>query len=440
MASNKRRVNRVKVHQKQDDIGKPKKTEAIKMAPNTKKRRKANLQENKPIKKTAKSGISLKRKRKLDIVEGGVTANKKQRRRSAIFTAAAFVVIAAVVIISVASPTGFIEWSQNLVCTWGSGGGLPVAINGDVALNLDARGGTSFVLTDNHLYAYNSTGKEIAAFQHGYLSPTLDVSSQRTLVYDRGNYCLRVDALYKNIAQTEFKNTIITADIADCGYTAVALNDEQYAATVTVYDRHFLSIFKWSSSAETVTNVRLSPNGKTLCVVTVKSNQGTFESTINFFNVKTGEKTATKTVAGTMFVDSVCNSRRIFFTSPSSAVSMKWDATDFIDYGFSNITYVGVHEADSMFVAYNSDASNECTVSVLKKDGSQKASLSVPFGFNKICVGKKYVYTLEGDKVTQYNYEGKQLKSFTVGQRSTYIAPYKNGVLTTADMKLGYYS
>ncbi len=439
MAQHKRKVNRVKVHQQQDDFGKATKTQTIKMAPNTKKRRKANADAGKKPERKAQSGLSLERRKRLNVVEGGITADKRHRRRSGIFTAFSLVVIAAIIIISIASPTGFIEWSQNLFCTWGSGGGLPVALNGDTVFDLDARGGTSFVLTDNYLYAYNSTGKEISAVQHGYLSPTLDVSSQRTLIYDRGNYCLRVDALYKNITDTEFENTIITADISDSGYTAVALNDEEYASTVTVYDRRFLSVFKWSSS-ETVTNVRLSPNSKTLCVVTVNANEGTFQSNINFFNINTGTKIATETVKGAMFVDSVCNSKRIFLTSDSGVISMKWDSSDKIDYGFTNIGHVGVHNADSIFVAYNPDATSKYTVCVLKNDGSEIASLSVPFGFSKICAGKKYVYTLEGDKVTQYNYQGEQVNVFTVGQSDAFIVPYKSGILTTADMKLGYYS
>ena len=424
---------RVKIHQKQD----PKATPAakdIEMAPNTKKRRRTMKEEAKPQKRKAEP----KPQRNFKVVNGTAKQRKQSKLRSRIFTGFVALLVAAVILIQILSPTGFLEWSQNCISLMGSGS-FPVTLNDDSVCGLYTYGSRSYVLTDAYMYAYNSSGREVTSVQHGYLSPVLDVSAARTLLYDRGNHKLRVDSLGNNIADIEFEQEILTADISDCGYTAVALNDAEYETTVTVYDRGFNHLFKSSFTSETVSCVKLSPNGKKVCIVRVSSDNGTFVSKICIYDVKSGTKITEEKVNGSMIVTAACIKNRLFLTSADTALSMKWDGSERISYDYSNISFVTGDGGKHLLIAYNSDSGKDISVVLLDKEGLEKAKLTLDSGFSQIKVGKDKIFTLTNNLVDVYGLDGKLIESFEIGYDYNYLAPRGNGLMTTSDMKLVYY-
>ncbi len=429
MAFKNRRRGKVKVHQKNDAVD----SQKIKMSPNTKKKRKEAAAER----SKAPTFRFKAPKRKLEVVEGGITARKREKKRSRI---TAIILLAAAVILVVlhfVTPAGLAETAQNFLVSTGGGAGLPVDLSGDSVGYLNVRGSTALVLTDSHMYAYNQAGREITAVQHGYTSPVLDVSAARTLLYDRGNFRLRVDNLYKNIADVEFENEIITADIADCGYTAVALNDEEFGSVVTVYNKSFDPIFRQSVKTEQVTSVILSPNGRRICLVSAKSNNGDAVSTVRILDTKSGAQLASEAVEGTVLVNSHCNSRRVFLASTDTLVSFKWDGTERLNYdGYTNIRLVNGDNPDRLLVVCNPVGSRECKVAIISRKGEKLAEFSYSGDFSSMCVGKSNVFVYNNATVTALDFEGKQTDTYDIGYGNIRLAAYKRGFIATTDMKL----
>lgn len=433
MAFQKKKTRRVRVHQKQDPKNAPG-SDAIEMAPNTKKRRRSMAKSA----QKARRKSSVPHETTFQVVEGNAVKRKRSRMRSRIAGGVAVVLIATLVVLHFLLPTGLWEWTQNWICTWG-GGTMPVTLSGDSVCGLYTRAGRSYVLTDTYMYVYNSSGKEVTAIQHGYSSPVLDVSASRTLLYDRGNYNLRVDTLGSNVAVMEFKQEILTAELSDSGYTAVALNDEEYASTVTVYDRSFTACFKRSFTSESVSCVKLSPDGKTVCIVTVGSNNGALVSNIGLYQVKTGAKLAQETVNGSMLVTALCSDKRLFLSSADDVLSLRWDGSEKKVYDYSGVAFVTGEESGHTLVAYNPDGGREYTVALLDRDGNEKSSFSLMSGFSQICAGKDRVYTLTNNLVEVYGLDGAAADSFEIGYESAYLAPRGRGVVTTSDMQLVYH-
>ncbi len=434
MAFEKKKKQRVKIHQKHDpkDISP---ANDIEMAPNTKKRRKA-IKENAapPVRKA-----EPKPKSRLKVVKGNAARNKRRAIRSKIASAVLAVLVVAIIAIQIFSPTGFLEWSQNSIAMIG-GGEMPVSLSGDSVGGLYTQGNRSYVLTDAYMYAYNRNGKEITAVQHGYLSPVLDVSAARTLLYDRGNYRLRVDSLSMNIADVEFEHEILTADISDSGYTAVALNDAEYAATVTVYDRRFNARFKTSLTSETVSCVKLSPNGRKVLIVGVSSDNGAFVSKISFYDVKSGAKLSEEKINGSMVVSASCIGKRVYLSSADSLISLNWDGGEKLTYDYSNIAYISGDGGKHLLVAYNPNEGKDDSIAILDKKGAEQSSFSLNAGFSQIKIGKDKVYTLTNNNVNVYDFDGKAVDSLKIGYEYVYLAPMGQGLMTTSDMRLVYYS
>ena len=328
MAYEKRKAPKVRVKQKDDKVA----PEKIEMKKRKSPSRKASVEKTVKPRKSNEDFKST-----FQLLRGGKKDKKINKRHSIITTSVAIGLILTVIILNFVTPTGIVEWSQNMFMTWGNGGGLPVQISGDNIKDMQSRSNGIFLLTDSHMYAYNSSGKQITSVQHGYTQPIFDMSAARTLMYDRGSYGIRVDAYYTNIVNTQLKEEIITADICDSGYVAVATQSTDYTAQVTIYDRKFKNIFRWSSPDGYVSCVELSKNGKYLAVCTVTGKSGDYCSNINVFRCKTGERVFTKQILSSMYVSASSDNKFITFAGTDSVVSMRWDGTDQLSYEFYNL-------------------------------------------------------------------------------------------------------
>ena len=433
MGYERRKSPKIKVKRKDDDIVvekiemKKRKSPARKNASKTNKTEK-NVKTDKPAKDTS-----------LHILKGGLWNGKNKKRSSFITACVAGVIIISIIVMQLVTPTGIVEWSQNLFSTWGSGGGLPIAISGDNVRDMVSRSDSIFVVTDSHMYAFNSSGKQITSVQHGYSEPVFDISAARTLIYDRGSYGLRVDALYTNIINTQLNEEIITADICNKGYVAVATQSTDYTAQVTVYDKSFESVFRWSSPDGYVSCVEMSNNGKYLAVCTVTGKNGDYCSNVNIFNVSNGHRILNKQILGTMYVSASSNSKTLTLSGTDSVICLKWDGSDVSSYEYYNLELVNMdYNSRNVFVYHPDGDERQYEVCVLDKNGKGLASFSVTGSVSKICADKKYVYAYNNGVVHKYNYEGQLQNDFSVGFEYVFISPFKNKAVIASDMKLSY--
>lgn len=439
MSYKKRKTSRIKVKRSDDKVSESaergKKSKNIAMKRSVSPSRKLNREKTRGEKPTDDGA------RYIHVIEGSKLKNEKRRRRSLIAAAVVAVLIAAVLAVNTILPTGLVEWSQNLFSAMGSGGGLPVQVSGDKVDDLRGRGGELFVMSDSYMYAYNSSGKQITSVQHGYSSPRLEVSSTRTLIYDRGSYGLRVDALYTNFIDTQLNNKIITADICDRGYVAVATDSSDYSAEVTVYSDKFKSLFRWSAASGQVTSLKLSPRGKYLAASVVSGKNGDYCSEISIFDIQTGARVFTKEYAGSMFVKSYADKNCVTFVGIDSTVSFKWDGTGERSNDFYRLEYFDGSDPENMVAVYHPDGDDRrFTVAVIGTDGASKGSFTVDGDAGKVCADSENVYTYYNGVINKYDFSGSKLDSFSTGCEYVYIAAYKNGVAATHDMKLDFYS
>ena len=438
MAMNKRK--RVRIHQKQDERPARKPAESIDMAPNTRKRRK-ELAESEPVPKKTAPPPREKKEPKLKVVEGGLVLRLRRHRRLFILAALALIIAAAILIGSLLVPAGLGEWMHNTVLTWGGGDGLPLTVGDDAVKGLTTRGSLSFVLTDSHLYGFTTAGKEVVAIQHGYLSPVLDVAQTRTMVYDRGNSSLRIDTLGRNAVSEKYEQSILTADLSDSGVFAVAFDDAEYASTVSVFDKAGSRppLLQLSYSGEDVTAVKLSPNGKTLATVTVRSEGGAFSSCLRLYKVSSGQKLCEETVSGSMAVTLAGFSDRVYMASPSGLMSLNWEGADRRTYDVANVEYLTGEGGKYLCVAFDPSGGRQDTVLLLDRKGEEAARFTIEGDYRRLCVSDGRLYARYADRIDVYDFTGALQATFSVGYETGYIAPCGRGLVVTADMELRYY-
>ena len=449
MALNRRK--RVRIHQKQDprDERKPQ-PETVDMAPNTRqRRRKLASSPEKPQKppkapkapKAAAAPREKNRRRRLDVVEGGLLYRLRRHVRALIAGAALLLVALAILIGNLLVPAGLPEWIHNSVLTWGSGKGLPLTVGDDSVKGLYTRGSTAFVLTDSHLFAYTTGGKEICAIQHGYLSPVVDVAQTRTMVYDRGNSSLRIDTLGRNQVNAKYEQAILTADLSDSGVFAVAFDDAEYASTVSVFDKNGSTpaLLQLSYSGEDVTAVKLSPNGKTLATVTVRSEGGAFTSCLRLYKIKTGAKLCEETASGSMAVSLIGSSDRVFMASQSGLLSLNWEGGERKTYDATNLSFLTGEGQKFLCLACNPSGSREDTILLIDRKGEEAHRFTIEGDYRRLCVSADHVYARYADRVDVFAPTGEKEGTLAIGYETGFLAPCGGGLAVTSDMELRYY-
>ncbi len=381
-----------------------------------------------------------KQTRKFKLISGGLRESSRRRTHSLIFAAVTVAIIAAMIIVNAILPTGLVEWSQNKFSALGSDGKLPKLLNGDKVDDLRSRGGELFIMSDAYMYAYNTAGKCITTVQHGYNSPRLELSFTRTLIYDRGSYGLRVDSLYTNFVNTQLENKIVTADISDSGYVAVATESNEYSAEVTVYDSKFKSLFKWSAATGQVSALKLSPDGKYLAAAVVSGVNGDYSSEISIFEIKSGVRTYSKVYNGSMFVKVYAAKDAVTFVGIDECVSFGWNGLNEAVNNFYRLEYFDATDKN-MIAAYHPDGDDRhFTVSVFDRFGIKVATLVIQGDADRVCVNEDYVYTYSSGTVNKYDFSGSLVSTFNIGYEYVFMVSHKNGVGLTYDMTLDFVS
>ena len=176
-------------------------------------------------------------------------------------------------------PVGVLEYLGTSLSTVGTGK-YPLSLYGGDALQVTEKSNTYLVLSETHVDIFNNHGKSVFSEQHGFLQPVLKTSDVRNIVYDQGGKSLKLFNNDKMLNSKKYNNEIISVGIAKNGTYAVATRSDGYQSQIIVTDKNEKKVFEWYCADETINNVALTNNGKTLIISALKVENGAFKSTV----------------------------------------------------------------------------------------------------------------------------------------------------------------
>ena len=123
-------------------------------------------------------------------------------------------------------------------------GNFPIEINGEYSYQLKQTQDKLIILSDVHIFFYNTDGTLMRKRQHAYTNAVLQADNGRALIYEIGgdDFCIENEegVLYKN----KFENNIMFARISPEGYSAVVTTSENYDCEIFVYDKKGNTIYE----------------------------------------------------------------------------------------------------------------------------------------------------------------------------------------------------
>ncbi len=367
---------------------------------------------------------------RIKVIKGKKNLHQK-RRFAAVCAILALVLIT--VTVHFALPNGLFEYINNSFAKIGSGTGYPVMLTGgNIA---DVKGGGSYYLISSatNFEGYNSAGKNIFTYQHGYEKPVLKDSASRFMLYSQGDVQYSVFNLDKKLISGEMKNSILAANISDNGYYAIATVSDSYTSEVTVFNNKNKMVYQWFCSDYIISDVVLSADGKTLAVAVFNADGGTYNSKIYILKYSSADP-----VKLIEYNDTMIYSLKEYNNSGFFAIfNNKADFISFKNYSVTNysfekdIIYSRGNGSNSIIVTGNDANTANNTVFVFNRKGNKQTEFQINFEINDIALYNKHIYILSDKKLYMFDIKGNQLGSADCSFGVERIIPNSNRSVAT---------
>lgn len=123
---------------------------------------------------------------------------------------------------------------------------------------------------------YSRTGTRLNSIQSGYGRPALAAGKTRFVLYNRSGNELRVESRTQNLYTKTLDSSIYLCAVADAGQVAVATDDTDSVAKLTVYSSAMEQVLSWNLTSAEGTPLRMafSPDSRRIAVAAVTANGG----------------------------------------------------------------------------------------------------------------------------------------------------------------------
>ena len=136
---------------------------------------------------------------------------------------------------------------------------------------------SSFVeLGEEGCVVWSRTGTRLNSIQSGYARPALAAGKTRFVLYNRSGNELRVESRTQNLYTKTLDSSIYLCAVADAGQVAVATDDTDSVAKLTVYSSAMEQVLSWNLTSAEGTPLRMafSPDSRRIAVAAVTANGG----------------------------------------------------------------------------------------------------------------------------------------------------------------------
>lgn len=162
--------------------------------------------------------------------------------------------------------------------------------DGDLNDTFTSLDGDLLVCSRNAISLYSGSGTRYVSQSVSMDNPVVDTNGTYAVVYDAGGSELYVLGKRQLVWQAEDLSSILSAHLNRNGQLTVVTQSGGYRGTVTVYDSTYQPLMSVNLSSAFVMDAALSDDGKTLSILTIGQEDGTFSSTLSLYTLNTADK------------------------------------------------------------------------------------------------------------------------------------------------------
>ena len=392
---------------------KKKKHNKIFSAPKPRKKSGTKQPQSEDIKMSAQKKRDALLKQSMKVVKG---KKFEQKRRLKILAVTVAVILLVVGVFELILPMGVFESAVHAVSVLGSGS-YPIDLESTQTINTVNKGSHYYVLTNTFVSAYNSSGKELFSYAHGFENPIIKTSKTRAIVFEQNGTKAFIFTVKGLKSTVNTKKNIITANISDSGSYAIATYSDKYASAVTVYNKRDKTAYEWYSAENVVNNVAVSPNGKKIAVSSFLSSGGQYKSVLSVLNFKSATPEYSENITGSLIYN-LDNTHRSYFAvvSENSIEFIKWSNQKKKEYNNEYSISLFRAEKDGFVAVFNrkSDKTDN-HVAVFSPSGKLKQEIKYKGIISDINFSRGHIYCMGESELHLLSKEGEVLRSASYG-------------------------
>jgi len=388
----------------------------------------------KPIDKE-KGSTDYKKSEKFSVINGNKSHNNKKRLLTVCIS---FILICSILIFYFTSPTGPIERITNAFAVMGSGE-YPAVLTGTNVLSFQTVDEKIFALTNSHLCGYDFSGKNFLQLQHNFSNPILDVSEERTLIYNRESNKFIIANNSGSVFEQSLEQSVYCADISYNGSVAFACDSTSYSAGIFVFDKNMKQFYTWYLADGLVSDITVSDDGEYIALAVLKVKNGVFSSEIYCLDTAEKEPIFVKELSDetVLKIESVSSSAFVY-VSDKKVSFVEWETGEIINKNnFNAPSYLT--NASDYYIALFGEA-NHSDIVLFNSEGEIEHQFEYNGIIDDISIFDETVYVLSGNKITYYNFLKTDNKVITLESKPDYILGVDNGFLSVNNINIDFSS
>ena len=243
-------------------------------------------------------------------------------------------------------------------------------------------------------------------------NPVVDTVGNAALVYDAGGQSLFV---YRDRAEVfslslEDGQQLLAASMNSQGWLVVVSQESGYKGIVTVYDNTFSPQIQLHLSSRFVMDAVLSPDSKSLALLTLGLSDNAFESRVDFYQLnRTEEETEpdwTCPVGGDVILAMRWDNSGIWALGETSLSILSTDGTVTGSCNYGDLYLKGFSldgDGTAVLLLGKFRAGTSAELWVVNADGETQAFLSIEGQVLSLSAAGRYVALLTADRLDIYN-------------------------------------
>lgn len=287
-----------------------------------------------------------------------------------------------------------------------------------------------------HYYSFSgdSYAEEVLAMEN----PVLQASSRTGVVYDAGGQSL---FLFRDGQETfqlslDGGGDLLSARVNDSGWLAVTAQQSGYKGAVTVYNAQGEKVIQISLSSTFVVDAVLSPDCRTVAVITMGQQSGVFQSQVLFYPVDRKEPKAQVSLGSITVLDLDYENGLLWVLGEDSLITVSDRGEDLHRYSFGRSYLKGCSLGGNGFALlllgrYRAGSASEALT--INSTGEVIAQTSLTGQILDFDSAGNYCALLSGSSMAIYTSELREYALLDQPQGARYTALSSNGSALLAD-------
>ena len=290
---------------------------------------------------------------------------------------------------------------------------------------------------------YSFSGRQYAEEVLSMDNPVLSASAKAGVVYDAGGQSL---FLFRGTEEVfdlslEGDGDLLSARANDSGWLAVTAQRSGYKGAVTVYDASGSEVIQISLSSTFVVDAALSPDCKTVAVITMDQEGGTFLSQVLFFPVDQKEPRAQVSLGSVAVLDLDYEDGLLWVLGEDRVMTLSDDGKSVNSYPFGRSYLKGCDlggEGFALLLLGRYRAGSADQALTIGPEGAVESGMELRSQVLDFDSAGGYCSLLTGSRLTIYTPDLAEYARLDDTQGARYTALSANGSALLADDQLAW--